>query len=95
VDLSEQLEAKEGGSKKIRGFKSKNSSSNESHAVQGTLVLDEGPDLTQPEKPVEAKNNHKKGPNENSHQGQNKNEKSNRNHNNRQDRSNKNDKSKR
>lgn len=87
VDLTEQLETKEGGSKKIRGFKSKNSSSNESHAVQGTLVLDEGPDLSQPEKPAEQKQNHldkkndhpKKAQHDNNHQGHSKNEKSNKN----------------
>jgi ferredoxin len=41
VDIKEQLDAKDGASKKLRGFKSKTASASESHAVQGTLVLEE------------------------------------------------------
>lgn len=40
IDVTEQLENKDGSAKKIRGFKSKNTQT-ESHAVQGTLVLEE------------------------------------------------------
>lgn len=73
IDVTEQLENKDGSAKKIRGFKSKTTQT-ESHAVQGTLVLEEkvedlNREAGQNREPAQAKRDNSNQQNRDQHHG--------------------------